>query len=54
MNLVTQPIANDAAMGIFASLDPKTVAILLDVDGTMIEIGPSPFEVTVSDGLRCV
>jgi len=52
MNLVTQPIANDAAMGIFASLDPKTVAILLDVDGTMIEIGPSPFEVTVSEGLR--
>jgi trehalose 6-phosphate phosphatase len=52
MNLVTQPIANDAAMGIFASLDLKTIAILLDVDGTMIEIGPSPFEVTVSDGLR--
>jgi trehalose 6-phosphate phosphatase len=52
MNLVTQPIANDAAMGIFASLDPKTIAILLDVDGTMIEIGPSPFEVTVSANLR--
>ncbi len=39
-------------MGIFAGLDPKTIAILLDVDGTMIEIGPSPFEVHVSDGLR--
>ena len=52
MNTVTQPIANDAAMGIFASLDPMKVAILLDVDGTMIEIGPSPFEVYVSDGLK--
>jgi len=50
--MVTQPIANEAAMGIFAGLDPKTIAILLDVDGTMIEIGPSPFEVYVSDGLR--
>jgi trehalose 6-phosphate phosphatase len=50
--MVTQPIANEVAMGIFAGLDPKTIAILLDVDGTMIEIGPSPFEVYVSDGLR--
>src|SRR5450432_1407967 len=50
--MVTQPIANETAMGIFAGLDPKTIAILLDVDGTMIEIGPSPFEVYVSDGLR--
>jgi trehalose 6-phosphate phosphatase len=50
--MVTQPIANDAAMGIFAGLDPKAVAILLDVDGTMIEIGPSPFAVHISDGLR--
>ncbi len=50
--MVTQPIANETAMGIFASLDTKTIAILLDVDGTMIEIGPSPFEVHVSKGLQ--
>jgi trehalose 6-phosphate phosphatase len=50
--MVTQPIANDTAMGIFAGLDPKTIAILLDVDGTMIDIGPSPFEVHVSLGLQ--
>jgi trehalose 6-phosphate phosphatase len=49
--MVTQPIANDAAMGIFAGLNPKTVAILLDVDGTLIEIGPSPNGVHVSDDL---
>ena len=50
--MVTQPIASEVAMGTFARLDPKNVAILLDVDGTMIEIGPSPFEVRVSEGLR--
>src|SRR5664279_6484668 len=50
--MVTQPIANETAMGIFASLDPRTIAILLDVDGTMINIGPSPFEVHVSLGLQ--
>jgi trehalose 6-phosphate phosphatase len=50
--MVTQPIANETAMGIFAGLDPRTIAILLDVDGTMIDIGPSPFDVHISDGLR--
>src|SRR5476651_2302714 len=50
--MVTQPIANETAMGIFAGLDPKTIAILLDVDGTMIEIGPSPSDVHISEGLR--
>lgn len=50
--MVTQPIANEVAMGIFAVLDPRSIAILLDVDGTMIDIGPSPFEVHISDGLR--
>jgi trehalose 6-phosphate phosphatase len=51
MNMVTQPIANDLAMAIFTSLDPNSIALLLDVDGTMIDIGPSPNEVHVSDGL---
>ena len=49
--MVTQPIANDTAMGIFASLVPEATAILLDVDGTMIDIGPSPFEVHISEAL---
>ena len=50
--MVTQPIANDAATDIFADLDPKSIALLLDVDGTLIDIGPSPHEVHVSDELR--
>lgn len=49
--MVTHLIANDAAMGIFAGLNPKVIAILLDVDGTMIEIGPSPFQVQISADL---
>jgi trehalose 6-phosphate phosphatase len=35
----------------FAALDPRSVALLLDVDGTLIDIGPSPFEVHVPDEL---
>jgi len=35
----------------FASLDLKTTALLLDVDGTLIDLGPSPFEVHVPDAL---
>jgi trehalose 6-phosphate phosphatase len=50
--MVTQPIANETATGIFAELDAKSIALLLDVDGTMIDIGPSPHEVHVSDELR--
>ena len=50
--MVTQPIANDAATDIFAELDAKLIALLLDVDGTLIDIGPSPFEVDVSDMLK--
>ncbi|HEY6024614.1 MAG TPA: trehalose-phosphatase [Pseudolabrys sp.] len=49
-------IANDPVMDIFANLDLKTVALLLDVDGTIIDIGPSPTDVQVSrellDSLR--
>jgi trehalose 6-phosphate phosphatase len=39
-------------MNIFAKLDLKTVALLLDVDGTIIDIAPSPTEVQVSNALR--
>jgi trehalose 6-phosphate phosphatase len=50
--MVTQLIANDAATDIFAELDAKSIALLLDVDGTLIDIGPSPNEVHVADDLR--
>jgi len=49
---VTQPnaneAANDAAVEVFVNLDPKSIALLLDVDGTLIDIGPTPHEVHVS------
>ena len=51
MNMIIQPSANDVAVDLFASLDPKAVALLLDVDGTLIEIGPSPYEVYVPEEL---
>src|SRR5215467_14436889 len=38
-------------MYVFAKLDLNTIALLLDVDGTIIDIGPSPAEVQVSRGL---
>ncbi len=44
-------IANDPVMDVFANLDLNTVALLLDVDGTIIDIGPSPTEVQVSGAL---
>jgi trehalose 6-phosphate phosphatase len=50
--MVTQTIANDAATDIFAQLDVTSIALLLDVDGTMIDFGPSPLEVHVSEGLK--
>ena len=46
-----QTISNDPVMDIFAKLDLKKVALLLDVDGTIIDIGPSPTEVQVSGAL---
>ena len=48
----TQPFANDAAMDIFATLNPRSIALLLDVDGTLIDIGSAPSDVHVSDELR--
>lgn len=44
--------ANAAALRSFAALDPAAIALLLDVDGTLIDIGPSPFEVDVPDTLK--
>ena len=48
----TQTLANSTAFDLFTSLDPKSVALLFDVDGTLIDIGPSPFAVEVPDELR--
>ncbi|WP_168192796.1 trehalose-phosphatase [Undibacter mobilis] len=44
--------ANAAALRAFTALDPREVALLLDVDGTLIDIGPTPFAVDVSDTLK--
>jgi trehalose 6-phosphate phosphatase len=46
-----QTIANDPVMDVFSGLDLKKIALLLDVDGTIVDIGPSPGEVQVSDTL---
>ena len=42
----------DTTFAAFTRLDPSSVALLLDVDGTLIDIGPSPFEVDVPDVLK--
>jgi trehalose 6-phosphate phosphatase len=34
------------------SADPLTTAIFLDIDGTLLDIAPTPLEVRVSDALR--
>jgi trehalose 6-phosphate phosphatase len=46
-----QTIASDPVMDVFTKLDLKTIALLLDVDGTIVDIGPSPTEVQVSRAL---
>ncbi|MGN6572672.1 MAG: trehalose-phosphatase [Pseudolabrys sp.] len=43
---------SDDAAASFAGLDPGATAFLFDVDGTLIDIGPAPFEVDVPDTLR--
>lgn len=50
--MVKLPIASDRAFDVFAQLDPATTAFLFDVDGTLIDLGPTPFEVDVSDDLK--
>jgi trehalose 6-phosphate phosphatase len=50
----TQPAINGAAIEKLASSDPDRIALLFDVDGTLIELGPTPFEVHVPDELRVV
>ena len=43
--------ASDAATAIFEALDPKTIALLLDVDGTLLDIAPTPDAVHVPEDL---
>jgi trehalose 6-phosphate phosphatase len=40
--------ANSSAVDNFTKLDLKTIALLLDVDGTLVDIAPRPNEVHVS------
>jgi trehalose 6-phosphate phosphatase len=49
--MVVQTIAGDAIMDGFTKLDLQKIALLLDVDGTIVDIGPSPAEVQIADGL---
>ena len=49
--MLTHPIANDAAYDNLTKLDLSSAALLFDVDGTLIDIGPSPYDVAVPDTL---
>lgn len=42
-----QTLVNGAAIEKFAAHDPDDIALLFDIDGTLIELGPTPFEVNV-------
>lgn len=48
---MTQIDSIDHAAEKYAALDLKSVALLLDVDGTLIDIGPTPYEVHVPQQL---
>ncbi len=50
--MVTSLTAEIAAIDAFVGLDLNATAFLLDVDGTLIDIGPSPFKVHISHELR--
>ncbi|HEU5016386.1 MAG TPA: trehalose-phosphatase [Pseudolabrys sp.] len=46
------PTQNDAAVAAFTPLDPRETALLLDFDGTLVDIAPTPDAVHVPDNLR--
>ena len=43
---------NESAVAAFTRLDPAGTALLFDVDGTLIDLAPGPFDVHVPDELR--
>jgi trehalose 6-phosphate phosphatase len=45
-------VKNDTAFPVFIGLDLSTTAFLFDIDGTLIDIGASPFDVVVADELK--
>lgn len=47
---MTQPRGRDP-VNVFSNLDPKEIALLLDVDGTLIDIAPTPHDVHVPESL---
>lgn len=49
---MTQLVSDDIVLEIFTGLDLSSVALLLDVDGTLIDIGPTPQQVHVPDDLN--
>jgi len=51
-NETAEDLATHSALDIFLKLDRRSIALLLDVDGTLIDIGPSPFDVDVPDTLK--
>ena len=49
--MLTPPIANDAAFDNLTKIDLSSTALLFDVDGTLIDIGPTPYDVAVPEAL---
>jgi trehalose 6-phosphate phosphatase len=49
---LTESAGGHQATKIFAALDLKSIALLLDVDGTLIDLAPTPHAVAVPDSLR--
>jgi len=45
------PLANHAALDDFAALDPEQICLLLDFDGTLVDIAPTPDAVHVPEAL---
>jgi trehalose 6-phosphate phosphatase len=49
--VTAQALGNHAAIADFAALDPKRIALLLDFDGTLVDIAPTPDAVHVPQAL---